>query len=62
MSFARQREKLMKKLADWPEARKHELVPRMDMTWWQLAERMTKEKKISKVKKLVKRAAEVGLI
>ena len=61
-SFARLRVKLMQKLAEWPEPRKHEQAPRMGMTWWELAVRLRREKKIRKVKALVRRAAEAGLI
>jgi hypothetical protein len=61
-SFKVLRVRLMRKLEDWPDYRKHEEAPGMGMTWWKLAERMVKEKHISKVKKLVRRAEEVGLI
>ena len=61
-SFNNQRRKLMKKIMEWPESRKHEQAPGMDMTWWQLAVRMRREKKVSKIKALVRRAEEVGLI
>ena len=62
MSFKRLRAKLSRKLMEWPESRKHEQIPGMGMTWWQLAKRMVNEKKIRKVKALVRRAEEVGLI
>lgn len=64
-SFRTLRAKLMKKIVEWPECRKHE--PAMEfqgktLTWWQLAVQLIKEKKISKVKALVRRAEEAGLI
>lgn len=61
-SFRVLRTKLMRKLEGWPEHRKYEQVPGMGMTWWQLAVGVMKEKRISKVKALVRRAEEVGLI
>lgn len=61
-SFKRLRVKLTRKLMEWPEHRKHEQVPGMGMTWWQLAEGMMKQRKVSKVKALVRRAQEAGLI
>lgn len=61
-SFRVLRAKLIRKLEGWPEYRKHEQAPGMGMTWWQLAVGVVKEKKISKVKALVRRAEKVGLI
>jgi len=62
MSFQKARDRLMKKLMEWPDAKKHEQAPGMGMTWWQLAQRMVNEKKIGKIKALVRRAEAKGLI
>ena len=61
-SFKTLRRKLMKKLLDLPEYKKHEQVPGMGMTWWQLAEKMQRSKHIGNVKALVRKAEEVGLV
>lgn len=45
-----------------PEYQKHEQAPGMGMTWWQLSLRLLKEKKISRVKALLRQAEKVGLI
>lgn len=54
--------KLMRRIMELPEFKKHEQVPGMNMTWWQLATRLMKERKISRVKALLRRAEEVGLV
>jgi len=62
MSFKNSRAKLMRRLMELPESKKHDQVPGMGMTWWQLAEGMMRSKKISQVKTLVRRAEEAELI
>lgn len=54
--------KLMRRIMELPESSKNEQAPRMNMTWWQLATRLMKEKHVSKVKALLRRAEEVGLV
>ena len=68
-SWQRLRVKLERKLMEWPESRRHEQAPGMGMTWGKIVDKLfeTKEKKlfkpkISEVKRLVRRAEEVGLI
>lgn len=54
--------KLMRRIMELPESKKHEQAPGMNMTWWQIATCIKKEKHISKVKVLLRRAEAVGLI
>ena len=62
MSFKNSRAKLTRRLMELPEHRKHEQAQGMGMTWWELAGRMVNEKKVSKLKALVRRAEGAGLI
>lgn len=54
--------KLMRKIMELPESSRHEQAPGMNMTWLQIATRIMKEKHVSKVKALLRRAEEVGLV
>ena len=56
--------KLMRRIMELPESRKHEPAMEFEgrtLTWWQLSVRLMKEKHVSKVKVLLRRAEEVGL-
>jgi hypothetical protein len=61
-SWKNLRRKLVQKLMEWPEHRKHEQAPGMGMTWWQMADCLVNEKKVSKIKRVVRQAEKAGLI
>jgi hypothetical protein len=62
-SFITLRDKLQKELRKWPDHRKHERIPGMDLTWWELAKHLVKDKKNRrKLRPYLEKAVEAGVI
>lgn len=74
-SFTLMRTKLIRVLEDWPDDRKHEKVPGMDMTWIQLAKHVVEDgtprsrlrkslgmKGRSRLRPILEQAVEAGVI